>query len=70
MVFLITMTLVAVAILGFRGYRLIQFYKESNNSQDEDERKVARKNYIIHLVFVLLILLIVIVLVYKLLSYR
>lgn len=67
MLALIAMTVVAIGILIFRGYRLVLFYIESRKTPDEEERKVAHKNYIIHLIFFLLILVFVIVVVYNLL---
>jgi len=67
MVALIAIAVVAMGILVVRGYRLVQFYIESQNNPDEGERKLAHKNYIIHLIFFLLILTFVIVLIYNLL---
>ena len=67
MLALVAMTVVAIGILIFRGYRLVLFYIEWQKNPDEEERKVARKNYIIHLIFFLLILVFVIVVVYNLL---
>jgi Na+/H+ antiporter NhaC len=66
MIAYIALLVLTIAILVFRGYRLIHFYKESKNSPEEDERKLARKNFIIHLVFSLFILVIVVVLFYNL----
>ena len=65
--FLFVILSVSVGILIFRGYRLVHFYIESNNNPDVEERKVAHKNYIVHLIFFLLILAIVIVIVRNLL---
>jgi hypothetical protein len=65
MVAYIALLVLTVAILVFRGYRLIHFYEESKNSPEQDERKLARKNFIIHLVFSLFALAIVIVLFYN-----
>ncbi|MGZ3939603.1 MAG: hypothetical protein ACXVLT_13405 [Flavisolibacter sp.] len=67
MLALIAMTVVAIGILIFRGYRLVLFYIESQKNPDEEERKVDHKNYIIHLIFFLLILVFVLVVVHNLL---
>ena len=65
--FLFVILAVSVGILIFRGYRLVHFYIESNNNPDEEERKIAHKNYIVHLIFFLLILAVVIFIVRNLL---
>jgi Trk-type K+ transport system membrane component len=66
MIGLIVLIVAAVGILAFRGYRLVHFYIEANSNPDEDERKLAHKNYIVHLVFFLLLLAIVVLLSYNL----
>ena len=66
MMSLVIILVVAIAILCFRLYRLIHFYIESNNNPDEEERKIAHKNYIIHLIFFLFVLGFAIVIAYNL----
>ena len=66
MVTLTVIMTIAIALLIFRGYRLIHFYIQSNNNPDEEERKIARKNYIVHLIFFLIVLSIVIFIAFRL----
>jgi hypothetical protein len=62
----IALLVLTVAILVFRAYRLILFFGELKNNADEEERKLARKNFIIHLVFLLVVFAIVIAVFYNL----
>jgi hypothetical protein len=62
----IALLVLTVAILVFRAYRLILFFRELKNNADEEERKLARKNFIIHLVFLLVVFAIVIAVFYNL----
>jgi hypothetical protein len=66
MIAYIALLILTVAILIFRGIRLLHFYRESKNNSDEEGRSFARKNFVIHLVFSVLVFLIVIVLFYNL----
>lgn len=66
MIVLILLLVLSIAIFGFRLSRLIGYYKESISSDDADERKIAHKNFIIHLVFCTLFLLIIGMLIYNL----
>jgi Trk-type K+ transport system membrane component len=66
MIAYIALLILTVAILIFRGIRLLHFYRESKNNPDEEGKSFARKNFVIHLVFSVLVFLIVIVLFYNL----
>jgi hypothetical protein len=56
---LIVLIIVVLGILTFRVYRLIHFYKEANSNTVPEHKRVARINYIIHLVFCLILLLLI-----------
>jgi hypothetical protein len=55
MIPLIALLVITVGILVFRVYRTIQYYNDANNNPVAEERRVARTNFIIHLVFCLLL---------------
>jgi hypothetical protein len=59
MIALIVLLVIMFGILGFRVYRTVQYYNEAHNSSDPGERKVARTNFMIHLVFCIVLSLII-----------
>ena len=59
MIAFIALLVIMLLILAFRVYRTIQYYREAQNNADAQERRVARTNFIIHLIFCILLSLMV-----------
>jgi Na+/proline symporter len=70
MIPLIALCVIVFGILGFRIYRLVQYYKlvryydDTNTNSTPKERRVAYINFIIHLLFCLALLYLIGMVVY------
>jgi len=60
----ILLLLFLLAIFVFRLSRLVKYYQESKNNSDAEERNIAYKNFIIHLILCIIFLLVIGFLVY------
>jgi hypothetical protein len=51
---------VALPLLGYRIYQTTKYYKEANNNDiSEEERKMAYRNYIVHILFCVVFIVII-----------
>lgn len=67
MIGLLIFAVVALGILIFRMYRLVQFYRESNTNPTARGRRIAYINFAIHLFVCVVIVYCIVVIVYGML---
>jgi hypothetical protein len=60
MIIFFVLLAVALVLFGYRIYRTINYYREAHNRNiSEEEKKIAYRNYIVHLVFCIVFIIII-----------